>query len=57
MASENLNQNVVTTEAKQENKKSKGFWPKFGNFLAMGGFLLILIVVVVIVIAISMIFK
>jgi hypothetical protein len=38
-------------------KKKKGFWPKFGNFMMMGGFMLVLIVGVGIVIAISVAFN
>lgn len=36
-------------------KKKKGFWRGFANFLMMGGFMLVLIVIVGIVIAISVI--
>ena len=34
-------------------KEKKGFWSRFMNFLAYGGFLIIMVVAVVVVIVIS----
>jgi hypothetical protein len=44
-------------EAAESKEKKRGFWNKFYNFLAMGGFLLVLVVIVAIVVIISIIFK
>jgi hypothetical protein len=44
-------------EAGEMKEKKRGFWNKFYNFLAMGGFLLVLVAVVGIVIIISILFK
>jgi uncharacterized RDD family membrane protein YckC len=44
-------------EAAQPKETKRGFWNKFYNFLAMGGFLVVLVVIVAIVILISMLFK
>jgi hypothetical protein len=43
--------------AAEQKEKKRGFWNKFYNFLAMGGFLLILVVIVGIFIAINFLFK
>jgi hypothetical protein len=40
-------------EAAEEKKEQRGFWSKFFNFLAYGGFLLVLVFVVGIVVLIS----
>jgi uncharacterized RDD family membrane protein YckC len=44
-------------EAAEPKETKRGFWNKFYNFLAMGGFLVVLVVIVAIVILISMLFK
>jgi hypothetical protein len=44
-------------EAVESKETKRGFWNKFYNFLAMGGFLVVLVVIVGIVIAVSMLFK
>jgi uncharacterized RDD family membrane protein YckC len=44
-------------EAAEPKKTKGGFWNKFYNFLAMGGFLVVLVVIVALVILISMLFK
>lgn len=44
-------------EAAEPKETKRGFWNKFYNFLAMGGFLVVLVVIVVIAILISMLFK
>ena len=44
-------------EAAEPKETKRGFWNKFYNFLAMGGFLVVLVVIVGIVIAISILFK
>ena len=38
-------------------KKKKSGWAKFGNFLMMGGFLLVLVVGVIIAVLISLLFS
>jgi hypothetical protein len=44
-------------EAAETKEKKRGFWNKFYNFLAMGGFLLVLVLIVAIIIAVSILFK
>jgi hypothetical protein len=44
-------------EAAEPKEKKRGFWNKFYNFLAMGGFLLVLVAIVAIVVIISILFK
>ena len=44
-------------ETAEPKETKRGFWNKFYNFLAMGGFLLILVVIVGIFIAINLLFK
>jgi len=44
-------------EAAEPKETKRGFWSKFYNFLAMGGFLLVLVAIVGIVILISILFK
>jgi len=44
-------------EAVEQKETKRGFWSKFYNFLAMGGFLLVLVFIVGIVILISVLFK
>jgi len=44
-------------EAVDQKKEQRGFWSKFYNFLAMGGFLLVLVFIVGIAILISVLFK
>jgi hypothetical protein len=48
--------NKVENEAITIEKKKKSGWAKFGNFLMMGGFLLILIGGVIIAVVISLLF-
>jgi hypothetical protein len=43
-----------TAEAKETKR---GFWNKFYNFLAMGGFLLVLVAIVGIIVVVSILFK
>jgi hypothetical protein len=45
---------METAEAK---KTKRGFWNKFYNFLAMGGFLLVLVAIVGIIVVVSILFK
>ncbi len=44
-------------EAAEPKETKRGFWNKFYNFLAMGGFLVVLVVIVAIIVIISIIFK
>ena len=44
-------------EAAEPKKTKRGFWNKFYNFLAMGGFLLVLVVIVAIIVVVSILFK
>jgi hypothetical protein len=44
-------------EAVEQKERKRGFWSKFYNFLAMGGFLLVLVFIVGIAILISVLFK
>lgn len=44
-------------EAVEQKEVKRGFWNKFYNFLAYGGFLLVLVFIVGIVILVSVLFK
>jgi len=44
-------------EAAEPKETKRGFWNKFYNFMAMGGFFLVLLAIVGIVILISITFK
>jgi hypothetical protein len=44
-------------EAVEQKETKHGFWSKFYNFLAYGGFLLVLVFIVGIVILVSVLFK
>ncbi len=44
-------------EATETKEAKRGFWTKFYNFLAMGGFLVILVAVVAIIFVVSILFK
>jgi hypothetical protein len=44
-------------EAVEQKEKKRGFWSKFYNFLAYGGFLLVLVFIVGIVIVVSILTK
>jgi hypothetical protein len=46
--------NELKAEVQTQNQAKKGgFWSKFGNFLMMGGWLVLVVVIVGIIIAIS----
>jgi hypothetical protein len=52
----NPDQQIDNTPDINQTEKNKGFWGKFVNFIAMGGFLLIVIVLVIIAITIDILF-
>lgn len=53
ISEKNKVETVTPAAASEAEKKKKGFWPKFANFLMMGGFLIVLIVGVLIAVGIS----
>jgi hypothetical protein len=44
-------------EPVEQKETKRGFWSKFYNFLAYGGFLLVLVVIVGIAVLVSILFK